>query len=217
MLSGNELLDYTREYIHEAIADFWTDAKLLVAFKMSQKKWAMKMQRAAERVFYTSCVIPFVAGTGSYLLPNGTDYSAAKKCMGKIDFIQTGTDLPLQKCDYRRFYDATTRGTPKYIAIVGNYFHVRPIPQSNANYNLFYPYFPTAIALTGAEIDFIEGYEGLIALDVAKTAMLKDEADVSDIRMELAELWNDFKSTYCGNRIEGEADEPQTSIYEEEE
>jgi hypothetical protein len=216
MLSGNELLDFTREYLHEAIADFWTDSKLLVAFKMSQKRWAMKMQRAAERVFYGSCVIPTVANTGLYKLPDGTLYSSAKKCMGKIDFMQTGNERPLIKSDYRTFYDTTT-GTPRYYAIAGDYIHLRPIPSSIINYNLYYPYFPTAIALTGAEIDFIDGYEGLIALDVARIALLKDEADVSDLRMEIAELWNDFKSTYCGNRIEGEPDEPLISVHEEEE
>ena len=215
MMTGDELIAFTRQLIHESNPDFWTPINLLASLVSAQKRLAMKMQRAAERVFYGSCVIPTVIGQKPYALPNGTLYSAAKKCMGKIDLLQYSNEPPLRKADIRTFYDTAT-GTPRYIAIAGDYFYLHPTPNLVMSFTCWYPYFPTAIAAGSSAIDFIDGFEPMIALEAARMSMLKEEADVSDLRYELASYWQDFKETYCGNRIEGEPDIPLSSIYEDE-
>lgn len=215
MMTGNELIAFTRELIHESSPDFWLAPNLLVNLKKAQQRLAMKMQRAAERVFYGSCTIPTVSGTRAYKLPDGTLYSAAKKCMGKVDFIQYSTETPLRKVDFLRMQDGAS-GTPAYFSIAGDYLYLDPTPNSVRNYTCWYPYFPTAIAANDDEIDFIDGFEPMIALEAARMSMVKDEADLSDLRLELAEYWRDFKETYCGNRIESEPDVPLTSIHEDD-
>ena len=173
------------------------------------------MQRAAERVFYGSCTIPLVAGTSSYKLPDGTLYSGAKRCTGKVDFFFKDGSRPIQKADFRGFYDNTEVGPPNRYALAGEYLHVRPIPVSNENWTLMYPYFPTAIAAGSTEIDFLEGFEPMIALEAARMSMIKDEADLSDLRVELQQYWIDFRETFCGNRIEGEPDVQLEDMHED--
>ena len=211
MWSGNELISFTREYMHEEEADFWTPTKLLATLNAAQKQIVLKMQRAADKVFYDYCTIPTVSGTQRYLLPNGTLYTAAKKCTGKIDELFDANKNRITKGDWRTFHRATTR-SPREMVIVGNYLYLDPIPNAVQNLILWYWYFPTAITATGTEIDFLEGFEPLIAMKAAITSIVKDEADLSDLRIEYAELWADFKDTYCGNRIEGSPDSIPSDI-----
>jgi hypothetical protein len=203
MMTGSELLAFTRGLIHEAVPDFWSDATLMVNLNAAQKRIVLKMQKAADKVFYTSCTIPTVVGTQKYQLPNGILYTAAPKCTGKIDLLIDATTYRIRKGDWRKFHEVDP-GLPDRKVVIGNYIYLKPTPNTIQNLTLWYWYFPTAIVNTAAEIDFLEGFEPLIALEAARTSLVKDEADLSDIRVEFATLWQDFKETYCGSRDDSE-------------
>jgi hypothetical protein len=205
MMSGAELISYTREFLHESVADFWTPPKLLVTLNAAQKRVVMKMQRAADKVFYTYCTIPTAVGTQKYQLPNGVLYTAAKKCTGRIDLLINADGKRIRKGDWRTFHEVDP-GDPQYKVVIADYIYLKPTPNAIQNLILWYWYFPTAIVDSAAEIDFLEGFEPLIALEAARTSLVKDEADLSDIRVEFATLWQDFKETYCGTRDESEPD-----------
>ena len=210
MMTGTELISFTREYLHESVQDFWTPTKLLATLNVAQKRMALKMNKAASNVFVNSCTIPTISGTQNYILPNGTAYSAAKKCTGKINSIYHANELPMTKGDWRLFHQGGT-GKPYQYVLMGNYLYLYPIPSAVYSLTLWYPYIPTTIVDSSAEIDFLEGFEPLIALEAARTSLVKDEADLSDIRMEFATFWEDFKDTFCGNR-DDEPDSMQEDV-----
>lgn len=215
-MTGAELLSITREYVHESVSDFWTDIRLLSTMNSTLKRLVLKMQKAADQVFYTKCTIPTVSGTQEYLLPNGTLYTAASKCSGKIDLIlHAGEKYPLQKGDWRLFHDGAS-GKPTHVVIIGKYLYLYPVPDAIYSLTLWYPYFPADIVNTSAEFEFLEGFEELIALETAKKSLIKDEADLSDIRVEIQTMWAEFIETYCGSRITGAPDEIPSDIYDPE-
>jgi len=204
-MTGTELIAYTRSFLHEATPDFWSAATILANLNTAQKVIVRKMQRAANYVFYTSCVIPTEVGVQNYLLPNGVLYTAAPKCTGKIDLLIDANKDRIKKGDWRQFHE-TDPGAPTHKVVIGNYVYLKPTPNAIQNLTLWYWYFPTAIVDSAVEIDFLEGFEPLIALEAARTSLVKDEADLSDIRVEFATLWADFKDTYCGSRDDSEPD-----------
>ena len=205
-LTGNELLEDVREYVHESVADFWTDARMFSSLNKSMKRIVLKMQKMADRVFYTSCTIPVVAGTQRYALPDGVLYTAAPKCTGKIDHVFNSTGDEFGKADFRLIHKSET-GTPANIVLVGNWIYLDRIPVASENLTLWYWYFPTPIVAGSTSIDFLEGYEEWIALETAKKSLIKDEAALEDIRFEIAEIQQEFINTYCGSRHQGEPDE----------
>ena len=205
-MSGNDLISYTREFVHETVADFWTPPRLLASLNTSMKRIVLKMQKMADRVFYTSCTIPVVAGTQRYALPDGTLYTAAPKCTGKIDHLFNSSGDEFGKADFRLIHTAET-GTPRNLVLVGNWIYLDKVPAASENLTLWYWYFPTDIAASDTAIDFLEGYEEWIALEVAKKSLIKDEAALEDIRFEIAEIEREFINTYCGSRHTGEPDE----------
>jgi len=206
MMTGNLLIEYTREFLHEEVANFWTAPRLLASLNTSMQRIVLKMQVKADRVFYTSCTIPVVAGTRNYTLPNGVLYTAAPKCTGKVDLLFNSNGDIIGKGDFRLFFGGAT-GSPSSIVIANNQLYLDKTPASSENLTLWYWYFPTPIVASDTEIDFIEGYEELIALEVAKKSLIKDEAELSDIRYEIAEMWKEFDNTYCGSRHTGSPDE----------
>ena len=205
MMTGTELIAYTRSFLHEATPDFWSAATILANLNTAQKVVVRKMQGAANYVFYTSCVIPTEVGVQNYLLPNGVLYTGAPKCTGKIDLLIDANKDRIKKGDWRQFHE-TDPGAPTHKVIIGNYVYLKPTPNAIQNLVLWYWYFPTAIVDSAVEIDFLEGFEPLIALEAARTSLVKDEADLSDIRVEFATLWEDFKETFCGSRDQSEPD-----------
>jgi hypothetical protein len=211
MMSGNQLLALARGYIHEAVPDFWSDAQLLIHLNASMKRIVLKMQRAADNVFYTSCPIPTAVGIQRYLLPNGVLYTAAPKCTGKIDLLIDADGNRITKGDWRTFQE-TDPGSPETKVIIGNYVYLKPTPDTIQNLVLWYWYFPAAIVDSAAELDFLEGFEPLIALDAVRAALIKDEADLSDVRVEFATLWQDFIDTYAGSRDKSEPDSIPDSL-----
>lgn len=213
MMTGNELVEMVREHLHEADPDFWNAPRILVNLNKAMQRLVLKIIPQVDRIFYTSCTLTTVSGTRAYKLPDGTLYSGAAKCIGKIDRIQYGNEKPLKRGDIRLFYDTAT-GKPSRIAVAGNHLYFAPIPNAAYAYTLWYYYFPTEITASDTEIDFIEGFEPMIALEACRTSMIKDEADLSDIRYELAEYWKDFKETFCGNRITGEPEQMGESVHE---
>jgi hypothetical protein len=215
MLSGNELIEDVRDFIHESNPDFWDAPKLLRRLQKAQKRIAMKMMRISDRVFYYSATIPTVSGTQAYSLPDGVLYSAAQACAGHIDMIMHEDSKPLIKGDYRLFHLGST-GKPTRVVIVGNTFALDPTP--NAVYPLTIKYwgFPTPVAASSAAIDFVEGYEDMIALQAAIHSMAKEEADLTDLRVLLAEIWQEFKESYGGPRLHSAPDEISYDIYEDD-
>jgi hypothetical protein len=205
-MSGNDLVSYTREFIHETVSDFWTAPRLLASMNASMKRIVLKMQKMADRVFYTSCPIPVVAGTQRYALPDGVLYIAAPKCTGKIDHVFNSAGDQFGKADFRLIHKSET-GTPANIVVVGNWIYLDRIPVASETLTLWYWYFPADIAATATAIDFLEGYEEWIALETAKKSLIKDEAALEDIRFEIAEMQQEFVNTYCGSRHQGEPDE----------
>lgn len=213
---GSELYSMVREYIHEGVADFWPEPRLLSTMNSTLKRLVLKMQKAADSVFYTSCTIPTISGMQRYILPEGTSYTAAPKCSGKIDMIlHAGEKYPLQKGDWRLFHDGAA-GKPTHVVIIGKYLYLYPVPDAIYPLTLWYPYFPANIVNTGTEFEFLEGFEELIALETAKKSLIKDEADLSDIRVEIQTMWAEFIETYCGSRITGAPDEIPGDIYDSE-
>lgn len=213
-MTGGELYSMVREYIHEGVADFWTEPRLLSTMNSTLKRLVLKMQKAADAVFYTSCTIPTISGTQAYLLPNGTLYTTAPKCSGKVDMIHhVGETYPLQKGDWRLFHGGAS-GKPTHVVLIGKYLYFYPVPDAVYSLTLWYPYFPADIVNTGAEFEFLEGFEELIALETAKKSLIKDEADLSDIRVEIQTMWAEFIEVYAGSRITGAPDEVPSDIYD---
>lgn len=150
--------------------------------------------------FATSCEIPLIAGTQIYSLPDGTLYNDAPACNGYIDFA-TINDERLEPGKFIDFFDGDD-GTPEFFALRHKSIYLYPTPIAADTMELHYFYLPAALSASdlSATVDFIPGYESLIALYASLMTKVRLGDDITGIATLIGTIKNELK-VHIGSRV----------------
>lgn len=187
-----------------------TPANILLGLNRAKNMLHSRMKRwcnADNNWWRTSCVVPMAVSTREYALPDGTLYSSAKKCSGKIDFLKSSdtNDTVARRGAFITFHDDdnTTADAIEEICVRHKSLWVKPLPSAIFNTTLFYSYIPDDIANSSSDYDdWIPGYEEMIPYKYCMIAKIGTQDNLQEIAMESQQMMIDFIKE-SGNRIIG--------------
>ena len=208
-MTGNEMISFVQNHLLRDNKTF--DAALILEglnyaksmLHTFMKRWC----NADNESWKTNCTIPMVSGQREYTLPNGTLYSSAKKCSGKVEFLKSSdsNDTISVVGEFIDFHhnDDTTSDAITHIQIVHNSLWVYPLPNTAFNTTLYYSFIPDDIVRSDDEYtDWIEGYELMIAYQYCLIAKTGTRQSLEEIAVQLQSMKGDFVKE-SGRRIIG--------------
>lgn len=185
----SEMLNLTRDYIDEPVAQNWTDATLVRFINLRQQQLASEIthtyQDFFQKVVQLNNGVGTIAGVELYTLPN--DFIKFKRIeRGDTQETIEPLDLNEKVINYSPF-------APSAFGTIAGYYELdnnvgfTPTPQSAIPVNMTYTYrLPDMDLVTQTTSAIPAEFHHLMSIGASIDAFIKDESDTSELRAE----WN---------------------------
>lgn len=178
-----QMISDVREYADMVNSQFVTDATIMRHLNLALRELYDKLIAANGNYYDTAQSVPVVSGTATY------SFAADFYKLISMDRCSAGVGSPItaqlqafQPLEIPRQTWGGDPNMPRYRLLAGK-FELLPAPST---FNLVVRYIPTMTALSagGDTFDGVNGFEKWATLEAACQCLLKEESDISGLRVE---------------------------------